>query len=611
MPGFKFIPTVFIFLIVSNFAFAQEESDAFRACFRENVRTLSVCDGVKTDGWDLAQSVFGIGDSDEEKRQYSRCIQDAEALCAESLSKGPSTRRPGRPLTPPDAVGAGDQGTGVIADDAAPPPAAPPDRRRRAPNNPDSVADAPATAPQGQQQPAQAAQPTQQACDPDQVWYPSKNKCDFTPEALQKAEALYQKNEQGQSVGAIVAEYEKCQAQYNNTEKCCEHPESCIAESLGGKSGDGSAAYKALQMVGTLAGAVPASSIGQACGRMKDVATGFAVLNTALAAKCESKVKTCNDICGEVGRKAKEKLAELEKIETNQYNSGWITDYRSQMRTFAGEKSNCNEFNNAVVEKAAQAVASAYSAKMAGTCKEIATNGAGAIAPNTFDVDCTNVANAANPVCQSACNRQGWENDPVCVAANGGNRNPNLNTGSGGAGDRAPGSPLDGLELSEDPQEVEAMAANPGQPGGTNVGQGGGGFDAGGGGGMGGAGSADAGGGGGGGYNKDIIAGTRTGGGYSIPGGSRGFSGGYSGGSSGGRKVASDGKPFNPRDFLPGGRLDPKRKLAGLSAAAAAGVGAVHGNIFTNISNRFYQVCLRDGLMDCSTLRKRGRVGSN
>src|SRR5690606_28853762 len=150
----------------------------------------------------------------------------------------------------------------------------------------------------------------------------------------------------------------------------------------------------------------------------------------------------------------------------------------------------------------------------------------------------------------------------------------------------------------------------PSGPGRANTGQGAGGgapdtggAGIGGGGGYAGAPAGSAG------YNTDILGNTRLGNGYTNPVMRNTASGGGWAGYSGrGRTPASQGKPFNPKDYLPGGRLDPKRKLAGL-AGAIPDVAPVHGDIFKNISRKFYQICLRDRLYDCSTLRKQGPVG--
>lgn len=450
----------------------------------------------------------------------------------------------------------------------------------------------------------------QQKVEREKAALEEQKRKDEENQKIAQARELYQSHEG--DVSSILSSFGQCVDEYKKTERCCVRPETCIAESLNAKGEDGSAAYKALQALGVLAGAVPATSIASACGRMKDVATGFAILNTALAAKCEQKVHACNSVCSEVATKAKAKLAELDQIDVNPYNQNWVVEFRSKLRRILDDNRSCKQFNNAVLEKAAQAVASAYSAKMAGMCQKAASNGAESIATNTFNVDCTNVANAANPVCQNACMRQGWENDPVCVAARGGRGSSEFGGGLGAGNPYGGVSTADigDLNLPEDTQDPNFdMQAN-NAPGGVNAGQGGGGFD--GGGGLyaaGGSGDGSGQGGGGSGYDKNVLAGIRSGGGYSIPATRGNYGGGYTGGYSGSRKPASDGKPFNPRDFLPGGRLDPKRKIAGL-ASAVPDVAAVHSNIFQNISNRFYQVCLRDGLMDCSTLRKRGRQGN-
>jgi hypothetical protein len=147
----------------------------------------------------------------------------------------------------------------------------------------------------------------------------------------------------------------------------------------------------------------------------------------------------------------------------------------------------------------------------------------------------------------------------------------------------------------------------------TPAGTGGGGL--GGGGGASGGGSDPARGGGktGGGYDTGILRGVASGNGYSVgPRVSTGNNGGFSGYGASGKAGNVLGSAFNLKDYLPGGKSGPvKNTFRGL-ASKLADVGPAHDDIFEKISNRFYQICLRDALYDCENLKKTKRaLGGN
>ena len=68
------------------------------------------------------------------------------------------------------------------------------------------------------------------------------------------------------------------------------------------------------------------------------------------------------------------------------------------------------------------------------------------------------------------------------------------------------------------------------------------------------------------------------------------------------------GKKFSLKDFLPGGKANPKRGLAGF-ARSNPEIGAKTDDLFNRITARFYEICLKNRLYDCKTItnRKRGR----
>ncbi len=435
-------------------------------------------------------------------------------------------------------------------------------------------------------------------------------------------------------VTTLESKLRQCKAKLKETAQCCENPMSCLTGESGGQH---SGVLMALQVAAGTATSM--ASISGSCGTLGTISTGMAAINTALAFKCSSKINQCNSTCGSIVREAEEMSSSCQSqsggcvIADNELEGAYECDgtgkaanYErscldskrrraqsnlvSRLDKIADSANQCDTYGGRAVEQQSQAIASMYAAKVAGLCKKAAntTDTAANNSNNAFNVNCSDPTNAANPVCQNQCNRANAANDPVCAQLLG------LGTsgfGSGTGTDGLANGSLDKLGTGsidefEDPQSLNdpniAAAANSAKVGSA----GGGGIPGGGGGSTAGGGEGGSGGGGEGGLNTNIMGGAASRSGYTNPymrsslGG-----GGYS--AEAGRAPASEkGKPFNPRDFLPGGKLDPKRKLAGL-ASATPEIGAVHGNIFTNITNRFLQVCLRDGLFDCETLRKNSK----
>lgn len=439
-------------------------------------------------------------------------------------------------------------------------------------------------------------------------------------------------DEQEVRIAALDSAFQKCEEELEQTDKCCTNPMACL---VGTDSKSASGVSLLLQAA---AGTVTnMASISGACGTIGDVSKSVAALNAALAFKCSNKIGSCNKACKRVYETAKDidsKTRGKREVNTT-CTSGMsctredraaeadilagydrrVSDVRSRAREISQAANRCDDFGGHAVEQQTAALSSLYAAKIAGLCKKQTQqlDPANVAQNDAFNVNCADPANAANPVCQNQCNRANAANDPVCARllglngsgfGNGQQQNKLFDPAAGSKG-------LDGLDEFEDSQ----LAADANIQAQANKGLGSGG--AGGGGGPGSAPAStgsdpDGGGegGGGSGIKTDILTGVKSGGGYTQPFVRSGIGGGggYSGPSGApARGLASDkGKPFNPKDFLPGGRLDPKRKLAGL-ASAIPDIGAVHGDIFKNVTNRFLQVCLRDALFDCETLRKNAR----
>ncbi len=411
-------------------------------------------------------------------------------------------------------------------------------------------------------------------------------------------------------------------------DKCCGNPASCLtadpsADPSANASADAEAqdstwAGQAFQFLATAAVSVPAGSITDACGRMKDTAYATATLQTYISGKCSVKVNACKSSCTSKLAQAKSDYQKLDKVELRGPCAVDIETIGSVKDALDSLNNLCISSANANVAVRQQMVASQMSGKFASLCQNQANNQQNAFA----NPDCAQPAQAVTPFCQYQCNRLGAAQDPNCAALLSA-----LRKGSGpgyGAGGVANGSNANAQSLygslptsPENPQlaippTTEALSKGLAKTegGGASGGLGGGGGGSGanniGGGNSGGpAGKASVG------YDTSILRGLASGNGYS--GGAHmgsGSSGGY--GNYGGGTNNIFGNPLNLKNYLPGGKdAAPGGPIRGL-ASKSADIGPAHEDIFEKISNRFYVVCLRDGLYDCDTLKKMKRaVGGN
>jgi hypothetical protein len=207
--------------------------------------------------------------------------------------------------------------------------------------------------------------------------------------------------------------------------------------------------------------------------------------------------------------------------------------------------------------------------------------------PKNVGIDC-NKPEFAN-LC-SNCMAPGAQSKPECAwlfnTPNNANLpNPGLPTAKAG-GD--PNGTLDDIfnqnpDLSKDhaAQENKVLAGN--QPGGGMPP---------GGGPLGGGPPPAAGGPGSSGYKTDIERGI----------GMSGYSsgGGFSGGGYTNPNAVAANSPFDLRQYLPGGKKDPKRNIAGMRMPASAGIGARYDDIWERISRRVTSMCVSNRLLECN-----------
>ncbi len=406
--------------------------------------------------------------------------------------------------------------------------------------------------------------------------------------------------------------------------ECCMHPERCLA----GTDGKDSGAKEGIggQLVNLVMGSmlnIPTGGIKEMCTRMQTVSHASTALNGYLAARCTAYVAQCKNSCKTSQDEFLNEYSDYEPLcegENAVKNATSCREYRTVKERYASTISECKSMDGQSMKLAQQAVAAQLAAQYANQCKKLSdgNNDLFKTTNNDFNADCTNPANISNPICQSACQRAEFANTPACVTYN--QRQAALN----GSGDQGVKNELDnnnpnrkGLfdNLVADnegnqlvtPKEVAAQKQSA-----VGGGGGGGGGGLGGGGGGGGAGDAPSNGGGGSsGYNTNILKGTMSGG------------GGYYGGGGGGYRSPSSvsgsnesnnknifGSKLNLKDFLPAG-TKTTATIGGLRGLASSSndISPSHTDLFKKVTDRYYQICLRDGLLDCSNLRKVKRAG--
>ena len=446
-----------------------------------------------------------------------------------------------------------------------------------------------------------------------QVRFPesgSKNDLGSGDEPEEKAEDL------SSEIATKVSDWDKkynniCRVKEDRAKTCCgDSPASCVSEAFNANEKKSNIGFQVINALGQ--GAVALSgSIGQLCGNMKTVAAGATAINLALSATCERMVGLCKNECGELVEEIKNAKVEIkERALKSQIN---ITTQLGSLNTVLGlaEKSiqSCRTANNGTIRAAAAAYSSFQAAKLADVCKKQAGNEL-EVDTNSFDVNCSAAGASANPICQAQCQAPGAENDPICqsILQNLAGTNTAVNFASGAEADET----FDVAGIFEDDQEVNVGDIAEGTSTTATASPSGGGGLSGGGGGGGGGGSSGAGGIAGARNPSSILKGTKSGNGYSA-GGSKlrsGSGGGYRGPASGSAKGAyKKGKKFSLKDFLPGGKANPKRGLAGFSRSKNSQLGAKTDDLFNRITARFYEICLKNRLYDCSTITKRKRRG--
>jgi hypothetical protein len=402
----------------------------------------------------------------------------------------------------------------------------------------------------------------------------------------------------------------QCMQRASRANQCCNGPLECLTNGsdVSGTVNEvvGFGGQMAMQILGAQAG--DNAGVAKLCEFLKTASNISAGMNAAGAGTCLAGKTGCIGAC-EAG---------LDKINQCAGGSCGLSEVQldEHRGTFQRGIGMCQGLNEHVAQQAMQSVTAAQGAQFANDCavaaeQQIESTGADDLV-ETDRLDCTKAENQDSPYCME-CTDPSAANNPFC-------QNPYAQNGPGGAGLAQDGSvgaaafgADDGANAAVDPG-MEGIEQNyygnatEGVARSNGVGGGGGGGGVGGGG----AGGASLGGDGrrggrGGGHNANVLKGVSGGGGYSsrpsvarVGVSSQGGFAGY------GKRAKKPKNGLDLKQFLPGGKKDPrKRKLAGLANADGPVIGRKEENIFHKMAKKYQQMCKLKRMWDCPALKKK------
>lgn len=375
------------------------------------------------------------------------------------------------------------------------------------------------------------------------------------------------------AAGVGCAEYQslaqECSNKYTSTESTCDPEKDNGMNSAAGMASQVSLAF----------GQQTASSIQAACSGMGKVS---AAANAALAGfrmTCSNSINSCQSSCSKV-------VDYLNAHPACASQGADISAAKAQVASCTQFNARINEANQAMMNvgqtlnNAAQCEAYSSAYDIPEICK---TNPNLPTCKNIASTNCNDPSMASNKVCICVKN----PGDPACSSAV--TQSTDM-ASSGPATD--PASRMKNQTAASSGDDPGLPSITPGKYKDTGAGgavdgrQGGSANIASGGGGSGGSDSR----GGGGGDSESthgVLAGFYGGGGGSGMSGSGGYGGGGSGYGSAGRYGPTTDKSGVPnlRQFLPGGKFDRQRGIAG--ASGPDGITGPHSNIWQKVNNRY------------------------
>lgn len=387
----------------------------------------------------------------------------------------------------------------------------------------------------------------------------------------------------GDSAQGSASSMSQCQAQYQQLSQKCEAEYNETANSCDEKNDTGmTSAMSALSQASLLMGQQTASSITASCSKMAGLTQAANAATAAYRMLCQSAISSCRSTCDELVTFVKQNPA-----------CGRDPSLIAQSEDQANL---CLNFDSKMQEAQAAVQNFAATAANASQCASLTTGDmqvpqiclANPNLPGCSTItasDCSKPEMASNKVC--VCSRN--PTDPTCVglksSGNTALASSTLTSRLNGSG--ANGSGLDIGDIPDLPSIEHGQVKSGGGTGvdgkqgaGANLGS----SDMGGG-------AAGGPGGGGGAYGDeaghDVNAGFYGGGGgaFGTNGRTYGSGGGGTGGYGANGQAARD-NGVNLRQFLPGGKYDPRaRGIAG--ASGPDGITGPHSNIWQKIQNRY------------------------
>lgn len=399
-------------------------------------------------------------------------------------------------------------------------------------------------------------------------------------------------NNIGYSQEDLEREVSKCNESSRIAYKCCNAPEQCGASS-------GSSNYM-----------IPPTNdpegMKRYCEQMKYASLSGRQGNAEAAGICFTNHTSCSGQCENSKNKWEAHLPNCKMPNCD------ASKVRQAISIFNLKVSECNGLKENERLLASQSTSNYTDARASQLCAQESALNPSSLMPQKSEKpeiastgpDCSG-ENASKPECID-CSM--YPNSPACGAGN--QPNPYDNSQAGpikktsddgiSMGDFNPNSPADGLPQfpTLEPTAPEAVqnAGIPnggagGVPGMGTASAGGSGFE------------GTEGGGGTGGYETDVLEGQRGGSGYSSdPSAIGGSGGGFSGyGRGGSEKFKSKYRGLDLKQYLPGGKKDPKRNVASATSTGTGhpDIAPMGVSMFKKISDRFSLMCKMKQLIGC------------
>lgn len=423
-----------------------------------------------------------------------------------------------------------------------------------------------------------------------------------------------------------------CLNAHQEANVCCNDPMQCIFGVSFGSQAEMNLLLNTMVGVGgaalsARAGGENDEGLNKACSMMRAGGLTVAGLNLAGGTQCRSSQSTCNKTCKSHaeslyhrGRQCGFDLETGARIsEGPACSTGTLNMMLTDYNLMKSRVKSCQNLNLQILQSGMSAIQSTQAAMISDLCAKksetLDPSGTGLERRNSIGTigttDCANPENRNSPIC--SCSNPAFSHLPHCRGLV---QNPNFNqrangtqvasagVGFGGRGGSNTGElPINAQQLPPtqniEPTEQRAQAIQPDMMGAGMMGASGGGL------GPAGAGPAPQ---GEAGFDTDVLSKNAVGGGgYSVSPGpgfssNAGFSG-YGSGADFSRNRIGIKKPnLNLKDFLPGGKKDPNRQIAGLEgdreSTALAKKGNAHDDLFSMVLIRFRIHCKLKGMLE-------------